>query len=64
MDWNMFPGVTRGVPGGCALFLKGLLFSGCGFFGGVTLTGAAAAAGYHFCTLALIAQVLRLKLRV
>eukprot|EP00435_Cladocopium_sp_Y103_P049020 s1568_g14.t1 len=37
------------VSGGCALFVKGLVFSGCGFFGGVTLTGAAAAAGYHFC---------------
>ncbi|CAE7221152.1 unnamed protein product [Symbiodinium natans] len=38
-----------GIPCFSLYLLKGLLFSGCGFLGGVTLTGAAAIAGLRFC---------------
>eukprot|EP00930_Biecheleria_cincta_P034222 TRINITY_DN23668_c0_g1_i1.p1 TRINITY_DN23668_c0_g1~~TRINITY_DN23668_c0_g1_i1.p1 ORF type:complete len:213 (-),score=30.83 TRINITY_DN23668_c0_g1_i1:592-1230(-) len=45
----MWQATLGSQPGGWALFIKGLLFSGFGFLGGVTLTGSAAAAGMYFC---------------
>eukprot|EP00913_Durusdinium_trenchii_P031183 g29199.t1 len=35
---SMWMATLGSVPGGCLLFVKGLIFSGCGFLGGVTLT--------------------------